>query len=562
MTFNKFFILLFLIFSACSAPTQNTALTASATPTQPTIISTATALPTAQPTARPTDNPTATPFVTPTDRPTLQTPAWFNDIVLYEIFPRSFYDSNGDSIGDLKGIEQKLDYLKNLGVGALWLTPIFASPSYHGYDITDYYKINPEFGTTQALLDLVNAAHERDIKIILDFVAGHSSDQHSFFQDAFGNPNSKYANWYRWLDDAHTKYEHFGSATNMPKWNQDNPATRDYLIDAAKYWMNTADIDGYRLDYALGVSHDFWKAFRHEIKSIDPDALLLGEVWDSGLKIKPYYDNEFDASFDFPVYFDVMGSHSSAGNSALLGKRALSSFESALKAQTRLYPPGAQSVRFLSNHDTVRVMSQVNAGCKIQNAECKTQSNERAKLAATLLLTLPATPMIYYGEEIGMSGDKSDGDKTVREPMDWYATEYAQGMTTWYRPALRFNGPLDGISVEEQQGKSDSLLEHYRALIELRAKYDALRHGEFVPLAVSGNPQVAAYARVTDDETIVIILNPADQVAEVTLDLRTVASGEISAIDLLTDKKIGAAPAEKFPLALAPRSASILKLNP
>lgn len=562
MRFNHFWVLLVLLFTACSPPTQNAAAPA---PTQ--TLAQPTRQPTAQPTTiRPTDRPTGhllTRVPSPTSaKPAIQSPAWFDDTVLYEIFPRSFYDANGDGAGDLKGITQKLDYLRDLGVGAIWLTPIFESPSYHGYDITDYYKINPEFGTEQDLQDLVREAHKRDIKVILDFVAGHSSDRHPFFKDAYGNPNSKYADWYRWLDDGHTKYEHFGSATDMPKWNQDNPGTRAYLIDAAKYWMNTANIDGYRLDYALGVSHDFWKTFREEIKKVNPDALLLGEVWDSGLKIAPYYDNEFDATFDFPVYFDVMGSNDRAGSSALLGTRAPGAFQTMLVAETRLYPPGSGSVRFLNNHDTLRVMSQVNAECRVQNVECATQNLERAKLAATLLLTLPATPMLYYGEEIGMAGDKSDGDKTVREPMDWYTAESGKGMTTWYNPDTGFNHPGDGISVQEQSGKPGALLESYRALIALRAKHAALRDGEFIPVPLTGSELATAYARVSGTETIVVVLNTGERAADVTLDLSALASGPIGFKDLMGTTDLPRAPASNYPLRLAPRSGSIFQLEP
>lgn len=495
-------------------------------------------------------------------KPAIQTPAWFNDVVLYEIFPRSFYDADDDGIGDLKGIEQKLDYIKSLGVGALWLTPIFASPSYHGYDITNYYKINPEFGATQDLIDLVDAAHAREIKVILDFVAGHASDQHPFFQDAYGNPNSKYADWFIWLDDAHTKYEHFGSATDMPKWNQDNPATRAYLIDAAKTWMQTTGVDGYRLDYALGASHSFWKEFRQELKTVNPDALLLGEVWASGLKIAPFYDNEFDATFSFPIYFDIMGSHDRAGNSMLLGNRAPASFQSALQAQTRLYPPGAQSVYFLSNHDTLRVASQVGATCQASNAECPRQNLERAKLAATLLFTLPATPMLYYGEEIGMRGDKRDGDKTVREPMDWYAAETGVGMPTWYRPASRLNAANDGVSVQEEQARAASLFEHYRALSALRAEQVALRRGAFSPVPLQGSDRATAYARVADDKILIVVLNTADEAADVTLDLGAFASDTIKLAALWGEIQTAPAPAQNYPLRLAPRAGYIFELKP
>lgn len=530
----------------------------------------ATALPTDIPTLVSPSNtivpPTATlvpPTVTPTRptvagspippspasaKPAIDTPAWFNDVVLYEIFPRSFYDTNENGIGDLDGVTAKLDYLQDLGVGAIWLTPIFASPSYHGYDTTDYYTINPDFGTEQDLIDLVDEAHKRGIKVILDFVAGHTSDKHPFFQDAFGNPNSEYADWYRWLNDEHTSYQHFAAATDLPQLNQDNPATRDYLIDVAKYWIDKAKVDGYRLDYAINISHDFWKKFRTELKAINPDFLLLGEAWTSGLKIAPYYDNEFDATFDFPVYFDLMGSHDRAGNSPLLGRGSPASFQTSLRAQNRLYNPGAQSVRFLNNHDTLRVMSQL-------------RDPERAKLAATLLLTLPSTPMLYYGEEIGMRGDKSDGDRTLREPMDWYAAESGTGMTAWYKPDSGFNKENDGISVQEEESKPDSLLTHYQTLIALRREHPALRQGEFVPIAIPNNNLVAAYARRTPEETIIVVLNTSDATADLTLNTGAFASGTVTPTDLLTDKTLSPAPAAAFPLSLAPRSGYVLLLN-
>lgn len=543
--FNALLVAIFLL--GCSNATPTTP-----TPTNipPTILTTQQSTRIDQPTIAPitqSSNHPITRAPLPTSaKPAIQTPAWFDDVVLYEIFPRSFQDANKDGIGDLQGITQKLDYLQELGVGALWLTPIFASPSYHGYDTTDYYKIHPEFGTEQDLIDLVNEAHKRNIKIILDFVAGHTSNQHPFFLDAYKNPQSKYAKWYRWLNDEHTSYEHFGSATDLPSLNQDNPETRQYLIDVAQYWIDKTHLDGYRLDYALGVSHDFWKAFRAELKKTSTDFLLLGEVWTSGLKIAPYYENEFDATFDFPAYFDLMGNHQRAGSSTLLGKGSPASFQSSLRAQTRLYNPGAQSVRFLNNHDTLRVASQL-------------QDAQREKLAATLLFTLPSTPMMYYGEEIGMLGDKTDGDKTVREPMDWYASENGAGMPMWYKPVTRFNKANDGISVEEQQSKKDSLLEHYRALIALRAKHDALRHGEFVPLVVPNNPQAVAYLRQDENETFVILLNFGAQPATIPLDLNFLPMTFRGFTDELTGTTIP--PSANKTIVVAPLTAQLLRVQ-
>lgn len=553
-------VLLVLLFACNSTPVVSPASTPIPTlfvpGSHPTDIL---ASPTHHPTDRPTIPPGALPTVSPVPRatlppsptsvkPAIDTPAWFNDVVLYEIFPRSFYDTGGDGIGDLKGITAKLDYLDGLGVGALWLTPVFASPSYHGYDASDYYKINPDFGTEQDLVELVQAAHQRNIKVILDFVAGHTSKEHPFFKDAFGNPKSKYSAWYRWLNDDHTKYEYFGTSPGLPSLNQDNPETRAYLIEVAKYWMQKADLDGYRLDYALGVSHDFWKEFRAELKALDPDFLLLGEVWTGGLKIAPYYDDEFDATFDFPVYFDLMGSHERAGTSALLGSgRSPATFESLLRAQVRLYNPGAQSVRFLNNHDTLRVASQL-------------QDTDREKLAATLLLSLPATPMIYYGEEIGMRGDKSDGDKTLREPMDWYAAETGAGMTSWYKPQVRFNKAKDGISIEEQQNEPGSLLEHYRALIALRKKYPVLRTGEFVPLPLNGGSRAVAFLRRAGSETLVVLLNFDTQPVSLSLDPNVLPAKLTGFTDLLTGETLPPPVAPDFSVVVPPLQGRLLRV--
>ncbi len=472
-------------------------------------------------TLRPTPAPTFTP-----SSPAIQTPAWFRDVVLYEIFPRSFYDSNGDGIGDLKGITAKLNYIQSLGVGAIWLTPIFASPSYHGYDTTDYYKINPDFGTEDDLRELVREAHRRNIRVLLDYVVAHTSNQHPFFKDAYGNPNSKYADWYRWTNAAHTQYESFASNDIMPTLNHDNPEVEKYLIDVAKYWMKTG-IDGYRADYVLNVPHPFWKKLRAELKAVNPDFVLLGEAWTNALAIKPYYDNEFDATFDFPLYGDIQGSHDKIGNSLLLGRRSPNVMDGTLAAEQVLFPPGAQRVEFLENHDTDRAMSQVKG------------SLPRAKLGVLLLLTLPGTPMIYYGGEIGMSGVKPSptrDDKSLREPMDWYAAETGLGMTDWYKPADRNNKANDGVSVEEQQGKAGSLLEYYRALVALRNTNAALRSG--APEKIDPRTDVFVYAYLRHDSTaaFVIVLNFADTPVPVSLDLgaTSLPDGRYTATDALS----------------------------
>jgi alpha-amylase len=362
--------------------------------------------------------------------------------------------------------------------------------------------------------------------VLLDFVAPHTSDQHPFFKDAYGNLESRYADWYRWTDPLHVTYESFAGVQSMPTLNHDNPEVQDYLIGVATYWMKTG-IDGYRFDYVLNVPHAFWKRLRVELKAVSPDFLLLAEAWTTVQAIKPYFDDEFDAAFDFPVYHDIQGNQDRIGDSLLLGKLAPQLMETNLNAEPILFPDGAQRVEFLNNHDTNRTMSEVQGDAR------------RARLAATLLMTLPGTPMVYYGEEIGMSGVKApapDYDKTRREPMDWYTAKTGPGMTTWYRPEGSNNQPNDGVSVEEEQGQASSLLEHYRALVALRNANSALRTGQRLALKQPGDSKVYAYLRRDAASAFLVVLNFGDQPELASLDLSTasLAAGQYDAVDRLS----------------------------
>jgi alpha-amylase len=301
---------------------------------------------------------------------------------------------------------------------------------------------------------------------------------------------------------------------------------QDYLIGVAKYWMKTG-IDGYRCDYVLNVPHPFWKRLRSELKAVSPDFLLLAEAWTTVQAIKPYFDDEFDAAFDFPIYHDIQGNQDRIGDSLLLGKLSPQLLETNLNAEPILFPAGAQRVEFLNNHDTNRVMSEARGDAR------------RAMLAATLLLTLPGTPMVYYGEEIGMSGVKApapDYDKTRRDSMDWYAAETGPGMTTWYRSGERQNQPIDRISVQEEQGQSSSLLEHYRALIALRNANLALRTGQRLALRLPSDSKVYAYLRWNAASVFLVVLNFGDQPELVSLDVSAASlpAGQYAAVDGLS----------------------------
>jgi glycosidase len=279
----------------------------------------------------------------------------------------------------------------------------------------------------------------------------------------------------------------------------------------------------------LNVPASFWKALRQEAKTLNPDFVLLAEAWTGMADIAPYYNQEFDATFDFPIYGEIEGNQDQVGDSLLLGVKSARTLDGLLIAQQVLFPNGAQRVEFINNHDTNRAMSEVNGDVK------------RAKLGALLELTLPGTPMIYYGEEIGMRGVKApapDYDKSRREPMDWYAAETGPGMTTWYRPDSRNNRSNDGFSVQEEMGKPDSLLEYYRTLAALRNSNSALRSG--YREGISQDSQSAyAYLRRDEKGGFLIVMNFGTAPATLHLDLgpSTLPTGQYRAVDVFAKKE-------------------------
>jgi glycosidase len=425
---------------------------------------------TTAPTATPVPKPTLTPDATPDARPAIDTPAWFNSATMYQIFPRSFYDTNGDGIGDLNGIREKLDYIQSIGVNTIWITPHYPATTYHGYDVADYTGVHPDFGTLDDFKALLAEMKLRDMKLLIDYVANHSSNAHPFFKDAYANPASPYTTWYRFENAGNTAYASFAGVPELPVWNHDNPEVRQYLIDAALFWLDLG-VNGLRADVAKGPPLAFWEALREQVKAKHPDAVLLGEVWDGNVVLlRQYFESGFDALFDFPWYLSFSGGENTNGAGVLNGVDDPRVLFTPLRAMQQVYPRGAQVVRFPSNHDTNRV------------ASAAMEDGARMRLAASIAMLAPGIPIVYYGEEIGMRGIKGpapDYDKFRREPMDWFASEQGAGMTTWFKPDNRNNQPNDGVSVEEQDNDEASLLNHYRELSKLRAEHPALMGGEF-----------------------------------------------------------------------------------
>lgn len=492
-------------------------------------------------------------------------------MVLYLVFVRSFYDSNGDGIGDLAGLTQKLDYLNDgnpttssdLGVTAIWLMPIFAATSYHGYDAIDHFQIRPEYGTHEDLAVLVEECHRRGIRVLLDYVMGAVSNQHPFFRDAYANPASPYADWFTWYDESHTKYKAFSNIDIVPTPNGDNPEVQDYALQVARYWIDldgdgdyTDGLDGLRCDWALSQSHAFWQRIRAELKALNPDLLLLGEVWSTAQYIGTYYDGQFDSTFDFPLYYVLVTDPLAVGRGVLGLVDPPGFVHGALLMRERYYPSGAQSVIFLNNHDTNRVMSAVES------------DPAQARMAAVLLFTLPGTPLVYYGEEIGMAGVKGNGqpyyDEYRREPMDWYAAESGPGMTTWFRPPDRNNAPNDGVSVAEQENNALSLLSHYRLLIRIRHDCPTLSYGDYERVDVSEGPRtVYAFLRQDGNAHLLVMLNFSRDDSVATLDLAktSLPAPPWTAADLLSGEVLPPVEASTYSLQLPPLTGVILQLE-
>lgn len=464
------------------------------------------------------------------------TPDWKRGAVCYEVFVRSFFDSDGDGIGDLNGLTQKLDYIndgnattqRDLGAKCIWLMPVMPSPSYHGYDATDYYRVNPQFGTNADFKRMVAEAHRRGIKVLIDMVLNHASNEHPFFKDALLNPGSPYRSWFRFASpqpaqkglwgDNHVVWHkspvrdeyYYGIFWHgMPDLNYENPAVREEVKKVATFWLNEMGVDGFRLDaipYLVEEgsklsgtpgTHSLLREYAAHVRRIAPASYTVGEVWDSVGAMEPYYPNELDSHFAFEL--------SEALLEAVRTGSAKKMFTGYLRLQRQF--PAHRWSPFLRNHDQTRTMTALGGDLA------------RAKLATTLLLTLPGLPFVYYGEEIGMTGDKPD--PRLRTPMHWKRGP-AAGFTTG-APWEPLQPDSMTANVEALEGDPGSLLNLHRRLIHLRAANPALAGGELVPLVASSDA-VAAYLRRDGDRAVLVLSNLGTTPQAATV-LSTPASG-------------------------------------
>lgn len=442
-------------------------------------------------------------------------PEWAEKAVFYQLFVRSFADGNGDGIGDFKGIEENLDYLKDLGINGIWLMPMMESTTYHGYDVVDYYSPNPDYGTIEEFDSLVTACHENDIKIIIDFVVNHTSSSNEWFTTALADSDSKYRDFYtisetipvketdstysEWKQDETSGlyyYAHYD--TIMPDLNYNNQEVRDEIKNVAKFWLDHG-VDGFRLDGSkeidtdINVTLDWWSEFTTFVADIKQDAFIVGENWSSNyIEVGRYYE-AMPSSFNFIAADEIISMTNGQYIDIVADMNQMRTRYTDKVASTDINALMIDSV-MIGNHDMDRVATRVN-------------SEEKAKLAASIQFTLAGTPFIYYGEEIGQLGQKPDDNR--REPFDWYQSgdgEYMTQMTEiFFNPVLTYVQPNDGISVEEESANADSMLNHYKKLIAIRNANPAFYNGTYETLGMGGGG-LYAY-KVSDEENQYLVVH-------------------------------------------------------
>lgn len=450
-------------------------------------------------------------------------PYWWNDRVFYEVFIRSFQDSDGDGIGDIQGLIDRLDYLNDgdpltkddLGVSGIWLMPPAEAHSYHGYDVTNYYALEPDYGGLADMRRLVDEAHRRGIAVIVDMALNHSSSRHPWFLSSrLGE--GPYDDWYIWRDEdpgyrgpwgapawhrAGDRYYYGVFWGGMPDLNYDNPTVTREMYDIAAFWLGAIGVDGFRLDAVKHIievgerqantaeSRAWLSAYEAHLESVKPNSFTVGEIFNGPSFIVARYVEEraIDVGFDFKLA-DEMISAAQRGSNRDIAR--------AHRNALRDYP-AQQFATFLTNHDQDRLANRLrfDAGAN--------------KAAASLLLTGPGLPFLYYGEEIGIAGSKPD--ERLRTPMHWDDSRLA-GFTSADRAwqPLQDADNIAAANVAAQTGDGDSLLSHYRRLIHLRNENSALRGGALTAVD-SSERGIYAFLRHDTAQTLLVIINLADE---------------------------------------------------
>ncbi|NOT53374.1 MAG: maltose alpha-D-glucosyltransferase [Deltaproteobacteria bacterium] len=496
---------------------------------------------------------------------------WYKHALIYELHVRAFADSNADGIGDFRGLIEKLDYLQDLGITCLWLLPFYQSPlKDDGYDIADYYTILPEYGTMKDFQDFIAAAHQRKIRVIADLVMNHTSDQHPWFQEARQSPTSPKRHYYVWSDTdqkyqeariifsdteksnwawdpiAHAYYWH-RFFSHQPDLNYDNPEVRQEMLKVMCHWLDLG-LDGFRCDAApylferegtscagLPETHAYFKELRRELDRRAPGAILLAEANQWPADVLPYFGDgdEFQMAFHFPLMPRMFMALRREDRRPITD----------ILAQTPDLPPTCQWGTFLRNHDEMTLemctdeerdymyheyardpRMRLNAGIRRRLAPLMENGRRQIELLHSLLFTLPGTPVLYYGDEIGMGDNIYLGDRNgVRTPMQWSGDRNA-GFSQADPERLYFpliQNPVysyHAINVEAQQRMPTSLLHWIKRLIACHKRHPVFGRGTLTVLHPA-NRAVLAYLRDSPEETVLVVNNLSRFVQPVELDL-------------------------------------------
>lgn len=517
------------------------------------------------------DTPAPAPGDNPWERSDHQ---WYKDAVFYEVLVRAFYDPDNSGSGSLKGLTEKLDYLQWLGVDCLWLPPFFDSPLRDGgYDVRDFRKVLPEFGTVEDFVELVDAAHKRGIRVITDLVVNHTSDQHAWFQESRHDPDGPYGDFYVW-SDTDQKYEdariifidteesnwtwdpvrkqYFWHRffSHQPDLNYDNPAVQEAMLDMMRFWLDLG-MDGFRMDAVpylferegtngenLPETHAFLKRIRRMVDEEYPGRVLLAEANQMPNEVVEYFGepdkgDECHMNFHFPLMPRIfMAVH--------MGQRQPISD---ILEETPDIPDSAQWGIFLRNHDelTLEMVNdeeraymythyakdprmKANVGIRRRLAPLLEGDRNKLELLNGLLLSLPGSPILYYGDEIGMGDNIWLYDRDgVRTPMQWSSDR--NGGFSKADPERLYLPPIQNdrygyqqVNVESQMDIKNSLLQWTRAQIHIRKQYKAFGLGTFREITAE-NTTVFSYLREYKGETILCVNNLSDRPQAVMLDL-------------------------------------------
>ena len=486
-----------------------------------------------------------------------------NGRAYYHIFVGSFSDSNGDGVGDLRGIINRFDYLNDgdpnsgtsLGVEGIWLSPIFLSPSYHKYDVTDYYAIDPKFGTMEDLQELIDLCHQRDVQIILDLVINHTAKSNAWFQKfqaahQSGDTTNPYYDFYTWVDSTTpgatyhtiagtTQFYEGNFSGEMPELNFDNEEVRQAMVDVAKYYLDMG-VDGFRFDAAKYIYYGqttpniaFWNWYMAQLRAIKPDIYTVAEVWDSDAITIPYFSSTNCFNFNMSQTSGMIAQTAQAGD-----VNVFTNYVSNYLQQIHAQNPNAMMVTFIANHDTDRA------------AGFLTVASGQAFIAANLSLLMPGSTFIYYGEEIGMKGSRggANTDANRRLAMFWGDDDTVKNPV-----GSTYSGGQTNGSVADQIGNPDSLYTHYKKLIMIRKAYPEIVYGTYTPLTTDS--KLGGFISTLNGSSVVVLHNTSN--SAVTVDLSQLTDLPLSTLAAFVG--MGDATLDGTMLTIAGQTSVVLK---